>query len=94
MEGSVSGTRRKMESASRCLDGEEGAVNWKTAGDVSETLFFRMKSQRWFVRKHWHDKPDSMRDDWLLRIVPGMIPLRTRLVITRNLRGGGMIGEI
>ena len=39
MEGSVGVVPRKMERASRCREGEEGAVNWKTAGAVSATLY-------------------------------------------------------
>ena len=38
IEGSVTVVRLKMASASRCREGEDGAVNWKTAGPVRATL--------------------------------------------------------
>jgi hypothetical protein len=36
--GSVSDFDVKMASASRCREGEDGAVNWKTPGPVRATL--------------------------------------------------------
>ena len=40
MEGSEGVVPRKIARASRCRDGEDGAVNWKTAGPVNATLFY------------------------------------------------------
>lgn len=39
MAGSRGERLRKIESASRCRVGEEGAVNWNTAGPVRATLW-------------------------------------------------------
>ena len=45
MLGSEGVVRLKMASASRCRDGAEGAVNWKTAGPVRATLLGVMGGQ-------------------------------------------------
>lgn len=38
IDGSETSVPRKTASASRCRSGEDGAVNWKTAGAESATL--------------------------------------------------------
>lgn len=92
---------RKTESASRCREGEDGAVNLNTAGPVRATLcsFTSITGAQIetevFVSKSWNEKnvqgwlgcvPDSMRDDRFVLIVARMLPLRTSLIKPRDLQ--------
>lgn len=86
MDGSVGVVWWKIASASRWRDGEDGAVNWKTAGALSATLWG--KCERVWVVRASAGLRDAVRNDGVVDVVAGVFPFGSSLVQSRDLRGG------
>lgn len=83
IEGSEGVLPWNMASASRWRDGDEGAVNWKTAGAESATLREHLLQLRFLSQVHPDENSrNSVRDNGVIHVVSRVLVFGSLLVQT------------